>query len=202
MWTLFIRSPLTSFLTQLCLSLTSGLFYIRTRQYMIMGWFVQTAIFVIFNKVCTSQVMCNQFMSLLRGLTGLDDGVPILVFSLVYVIFTAHHPSTVVVMALIGQVSDVLDGDTSIVAQPGVQSRISGGTHFLPLVDLRCHLCRRTQLGTRGYCKQLPGLLGGRECSIDRHYHCLMASMIRPIFMPTHLTLRCGVTESALCISG
>ncbi|KAI9509349.1 glycosyltransferase family 50 protein [Russula earlei] len=54
-WREFIRSPLTSFLTQLCLSLISGLFFIRTRQDMIMGWFVQTATFVIFNKVCTSQ---------------------------------------------------------------------------------------------------------------------------------------------------
>ena len=112
----------------------------------------------------------HQFMSSLRGLTGMGNDVSISVFSLVYVIFTAHHPSTVIVMVLIGQVSDVLDGDTSIVAQPGVQSRISGGTHFLPLVDLRCHLCRRTQLGTRGDCKQLPGVLGGRECSVDRRY--------------------------------
>jgi len=108
----------------------------------------------------------KQFMSLLRGLTGMDNDVSISVFSLVHVIFTAHYTSAVIVMVLIGQVSDVLDRDTSIVAQPGVQSRISGGTHFLPLVDLRCHLCRRTQLGTRGDCKQLPGVLGRRGCSI------------------------------------
>jgi hypothetical protein len=100
----------------------------------------------------------HQLMSSLRGLTGMDNDA---VFSLVYVIFTTHYPSTVIVMVLIGQVSDVLDRGTSTVAQPGVQNRISGGTHFLPLVDLRCCLCGRTQLGTRGDCKQLPGLLAG-----------------------------------------
>ena len=56
MWEKLIRSPLTSFLTQLFLSLGSGLLFVRTRQDMILGWFIQTVAFVIFNKVCTSQV--------------------------------------------------------------------------------------------------------------------------------------------------
>ena len=119
MWRVFIRSPLTSFLAQLVLSLSSGLFFIRTRRDMIMGWFVQTATFVIFNKVCTAQVcaMFVCFISLLRRLTFMPS---VAVFSLVYAISTAHYSSSVIVMAFGVQIFDVLDGDTSIVAQSGV----------------------------------------------------------------------------------
>jgi hypothetical protein len=39
-------------------------------------------------------------------------------------------------MVIVCQISHVLDRDTDIVAQPGVPSRISGGTYFLPPVDL------------------------------------------------------------------
>ena len=77
----------------------------------------------------------------------------IAVFSLVYVISTAHYSSPVMVMAFGVQISSVLDGDASIVAQSGVQGRIFGGTHFLSSVDLQRHLRPRTQLGTRGHCK-------------------------------------------------
>jgi hypothetical protein len=44
----------------------------------------------------------------------------IAVFSLVYVISTAHYSSSVMDMAFGVQIFGVLDGDTSIVAQPGV----------------------------------------------------------------------------------
>jgi hypothetical protein len=150
MWSAFIRSPLTSFLTQLILSLSSGLFFIRTRRDMIMGWFIQTATFVIFNKVCTSQVCAMFFISSLRRLTVMSS---IAVFPLVYVISTAHYSLPVMVMAFGVQISCVLDGDTSIVAQSGVQGGIFRGTHFLSSVDLQCHLHPWTQLGTRGHCK-------------------------------------------------
>jgi hypothetical protein len=158
MWRAFIRSPLTSFLTQLVLSLSSGLFFIRTRRDMIMGWFIQTATFVIFNKVCTSQV-CALVLSLRYvELTRTNGHVSITVLSLVYAIPAAHYPSPVMLVVFVCHVSRVLDGDTSIVAQPGVQSGIFGRTHFLSPVDLRYHLRRWTQLGTRGHCKQLPVL--------------------------------------------
>lgn len=56
-------------------------------------------------------------------------------------------------MAFGVQISGLLDGDTSIVAQPGVQGGIFGRTHFLSFVDLQCHLRPWTQLGTRRHCK-------------------------------------------------
>jgi len=123
-----------------------------------MGWFIQTATFVIFNKVCTSQV-CALVLSLRYvELTRTNGHVSITVLSLVYAIPAAHYPSPVMLVVFVCHVSRVLDGDTSIVAQPGVQSGIFGRTHFLSPVDLRYHLRRWTQLGTRGHCKQLPVL--------------------------------------------
>ena len=77
----------------------------------------------------------------------------ITVFSLVYVISTAHYSLPVIVLAFGVQISSVLDGDTSIVAQPSVQGGIFGRTYFLSPMDLQCHLRPWTQLGTRGHCK-------------------------------------------------
>lgn len=50
-----IRSPLTSFLPQMTLVLGSGLALGRRKDDLVFAWFIQTAVFVIFNKVCTSQ---------------------------------------------------------------------------------------------------------------------------------------------------
>jgi phosphatidylinositol glycan class M len=51
-----LRSPLTSFLPQLVASIGSGLLLGGDRRHAPFVWFVQTACFVLFNKVCTSQV--------------------------------------------------------------------------------------------------------------------------------------------------
>ncbi len=80
----------------------------------------------------------------------------IAVFSLVYLISAAHYSSFVVVTVFGFQISRVLDGDASIVAQPGVQGGIFGRPHFLSPVDLQCHPRHWTQLGTRGHCRELP----------------------------------------------
>jgi len=50
-----LRSPLTSLVPQLSLSLGTGLFLGRRTQDLPFAWFVQTFAFVLFNRVCTSQ---------------------------------------------------------------------------------------------------------------------------------------------------
>ena len=60
-------------------------------------------------------------------------------------------------MVVDSQVYHMLDRDTSIVAQPGVQSRVFGGAHFLSSVALQYRLCCWTQLGARGNRQRLRG---------------------------------------------
>jgi len=55
-WTRLIHLPLVSFVPQMTLALGAGLAFGRRRQDLVFAWFVQTVVFVLFNKVCTSQV--------------------------------------------------------------------------------------------------------------------------------------------------
>lgn len=55
-WSRIVRSPLVSFVPQMGLTLGSGLLFGRRKQDLVFTWFVQTVVFVLFNKVCTSQV--------------------------------------------------------------------------------------------------------------------------------------------------
>ena len=59
-----IRSPLISFVPQMGLSLLSGFLFARGKQDLPFTWFVQTFVFVLFNKVCTSQVSTSKVESL------------------------------------------------------------------------------------------------------------------------------------------
>ncbi|OSD08606.1 glycosyltransferase family 50 protein [Trametes coccinea BRFM310] len=54
-WKRLLRSPLTSFVPQMALTLGTGLLFGRRREDLVFAWFVQTFVFVVFNKVCTSQ---------------------------------------------------------------------------------------------------------------------------------------------------
>ncbi|KAL0946705.1 hypothetical protein HGRIS_012892 [Hohenbuehelia grisea] len=55
LWSSALRSPLVSFAPQMLLSLGTGLLFGVTSRDLPFAWFVQTTIFVLFNKVCTSQ---------------------------------------------------------------------------------------------------------------------------------------------------
>ncbi|TDL24844.1 hypothetical protein BD410DRAFT_785563 [Rickenella mellea] len=73
-----LRSPLTSFVPQMTLALGTGLLFGDRKESLPFTWFIQTALFVTFNKVCTSQyflwyltllplVLPSLSISLMRG---------------------------------------------------------------------------------------------------------------------------------------
>lgn len=66
LWKRLLRSPLTSFVPQMTLALGSGLLFGRRRENLVFTWFVQTFVFVVFNKVCTSQVSLSPLTRTLR----------------------------------------------------------------------------------------------------------------------------------------
>ncbi|KAF4615196.1 hypothetical protein D9613_002615 [Agrocybe pediades] len=56
-WERILRSPLISFVPQMTMAIGSGLVFGRRKDDLVFTWFIQTCVFVIFNKVCTSQVI-------------------------------------------------------------------------------------------------------------------------------------------------
>ena len=59
-WSRILRSPLTSFVPQMGLALGLGLLFGRRKEDLVFTWFLQTVVFVVFNKVCTSQVRVSK----------------------------------------------------------------------------------------------------------------------------------------------
>ncbi|KAJ7632786.1 glycosyltransferase family 50 protein [Roridomyces roridus] len=55
LWNRLLRSPLTSFVPQMTLAIGAGFAFGRRKEYLVFTLFVQTVVFVVFNKVCTSQ---------------------------------------------------------------------------------------------------------------------------------------------------
>ena len=62
-WKVLLRSPLTSFVPQMSLAIGTGLLFGRRKDDLVFAWFVQTFIFVVFNKVCTSQASLHSCVS-------------------------------------------------------------------------------------------------------------------------------------------
>ncbi|GLB34579.1 putative mannosyltransferase (PIG-M) [Lyophyllum shimeji] len=54
-WNRLVRSPLVSFAPQMGMALGMGFLLGRRKEDLVFAWFVQTVVFVLFNKVCTSQ---------------------------------------------------------------------------------------------------------------------------------------------------
>lgn len=60
-FTTALRNPLVSFLPQMLLCLLAGV--VLARRDLSFAWFVQTMVFVTFNKVCTSQVSRMRYIN-------------------------------------------------------------------------------------------------------------------------------------------
>ncbi|KAF9061918.1 glycosyltransferase family 50 protein [Rhodocollybia butyracea] len=54
-WSRILQSPLTSFVPQMTLAIGTGMLFGTSKIHLPFAWFVQTVLFVVFNKVCTSQ---------------------------------------------------------------------------------------------------------------------------------------------------
>lgn len=93
-WSRILRSPLTSFVPQMGLALGLGFLFGRRKEDLVFTWFSQTFVFVIFNKVCTSQVRISK-RSLLLFLEMTDLYFSRSVFFMVPPLPTTPNPTTV-----------------------------------------------------------------------------------------------------------
>ena len=89
-WSRILRSPLTSFVPQMGLALGLGLLFGRRKEDLVFTWFLQTVVFVVFNKVCTSQVRVSKSFIVLLQLT---ENFPH-VLSIFYGTSSSYHSSS------------------------------------------------------------------------------------------------------------
>ncbi|KAJ7174010.1 glycosyltransferase family 50 protein [Mycena crocata] len=77
LWRRALRSPLASFGPQMGLALGAGLAFGRRKEDLVFAWFVQTVVFVVFNKVCTSQYFLWYLLLLPLLLPSLSSSISV-----------------------------------------------------------------------------------------------------------------------------
>ena len=97
-WSRILRSPLTSFVPQMGLALGLGLLFGRRKEDLVFTWFLQTVVFVVFNKVCTSQVrifIAVLYIYRVQKCFFFSTHTPFSVLLMVPPLPTVAHPTTV-----------------------------------------------------------------------------------------------------------
>lgn len=143
-----VRSPLISFVPQMGLSLLAGFLFARRKQDLAFTWFVQTFVFVLFNKVCTSQVNILKAGSLHPAEADLCT-----VFPVVPSLPSLIRPSTVHLSPESGGVDRGMGRHSSPLAQRSVQTRVFGRKRILWVMgegaDIRVRKCVGSGSNTR-----------------------------------------------------
>lgn len=130
LWSRLLRSPLTSFVPQIGLAVGLGLLFGRKKEDLVFTWFLQTTVFVVFNKVCTSQVK-YQIKSINVYIAEVDAAV----LPVVPPALAAPYTSTTHGYLARWVIHWCMDRYTSPLASGGLQARIFGSRRVCLIVD-------------------------------------------------------------------
>jgi hypothetical protein len=142
-----LRSPLVSFVPQMVLTIGSGLLFGRRKQDLVLAWFVQTVVFVMFNKVCTSQV--GELQYVFDDPVGIDSAF--LVLPVVPSLATTFNPTAQHVGSKEFTVHYRVGWCSSPLASRGIQTGVSGQSSVFRSLVARSYLCSGKLLGVVCY---------------------------------------------------